>query len=613
MTIFAGQRAKNADICFVVPPFDSILFPPLGVSVLASSLMARGFSVRIVYGSLLLATRMGVEAYRSVCNGAIKELLGERLFLSTVYSPEALATLGPQPPFTENAQALFDQNVPLIEPFVRTLARQVLATKPKIVGISTNFQQNMASIAVARLIKDQAPDICIVLGGANISSPMGDELAKVFPWIDHFFSGEADTAFPEFCEELLRATLRSDDKVIHCPPINDMGSVSAPDFTDYFRSLRHFQKRRRLPETLPEFLTMESSRGCWWGEKNHCTFCGLNADGMEFRKKLPDVVEREIRSLTARWSVNRVHFSDNIMPTSYFNDLLPALEAWPEHPRLFFEVKANLKDEQLRLMARAGIDTIQPGIEALSTHVLKLMRKGVSALQNVALLRSARSVGVSVVWNLLYGLPGERKEDYEAYLWLIPKITHLYPPSGLNKVIIDRYSPYHFDHQAYGIASIEPFASYAAIYPAKTALSDIAYHFGGDFTTPVLDDAAFVETLRKAVARWRNAWQDVPRLDAIEVNKDRWMIADTRPLAKKKLVAVSGEAMAALACFERPRPRGGLHDGHAAEIEELLAHDFLIAYEGALLSLVTRERYVKRFFGESKKAAIQQDAMAGAA
>ncbi len=606
----AAQSVKSTDICFIVPPFDSILFPPLGVSVLASSLLARGFSVRIVYGSLLLAARMGAETYRTICNSSIKELLGEKLFRSAAYPAEMLERLGSQLPFTDECQALFDQNIALIGPFVRTLARQVLATKPKIVGISTNFQQNMASVALAREIKKLAPDICIILGGANISSPMGDELAKVFPWIDHFFSGEADIAFPDFCEQMLRNKLHADDKVIHCPPINDMGGVSAPNFFDYFKSLRHFQKRHRLPETLPEFITMESSRGCWWGEKNHCTFCGLNADGMGFRKKLPSVVENEIRSLTARWGVGRVHFSDNIMPMSYFNDLLPALVAWPEHPRLFFEVKANLKDEQLRLMARAGVDTIQPGIEALSTHVLKLMNKGVSALQNIALLRSARSIGVSVVWNLLYGLPGERKEDYEAYLWLIPKISHLYPPSGLNKVIIDRFSPYHFDHKKYGIESIEPFASYAAVYPKATELSEIAYHFGGDFTTPVLEDAEFVLAMRKAVARWRAAWKVVPRLDAIEVNKDRWMIADTRPHAKKNMVTVSREAMAALAYFERPRPRGGQHDGHADQVEELLAHDFLIAYEGALLSLVTRERYVKRHFGESKKIAVRQDAMA---
>lgn len=30
-------------------------------------------------------------------------------------------------------------------------------------------------------------------------------------------------------------------------------------------------------------LLYEASLGCWWGEKHHCTFCGLNGTTMKFR------------------------------------------------------------------------------------------------------------------------------------------------------------------------------------------------------------------------------------------------------------------------------------------------------------------------------------------
>ena len=30
---------------------------------------------------------------------------------------------------------------------------------------------------------------------------------------------------------------------------------------------------------------VETSRGCWWGERSHCTFCGLNGMGMTYRSK----------------------------------------------------------------------------------------------------------------------------------------------------------------------------------------------------------------------------------------------------------------------------------------------------------------------------------------
>ena len=34
----------------------------------------------------------------------------------------------------------------------------------------------------------------------------------------------------------------------------------------------------------------ETARGCWWGERQHCTFCGLNGATMAFRSKTPERV-----------------------------------------------------------------------------------------------------------------------------------------------------------------------------------------------------------------------------------------------------------------------------------------------------------------------------------
>jgi hypothetical protein len=57
---------------------------------------------------------------------------------------------------------------------------------------------------------------------------------------------------------------------------------------------------------------------------------------------------------------------------------------------MFYEVKANLTREHLRLMSRAGVTLCQPGLESLSSHVLHLMRKGVRAAQNVNVLWGCR-------------------------------------------------------------------------------------------------------------------------------------------------------------------------------------------------------------------------------
>ena len=105
---------------------------------------------------------------------------------------------------------------------------------------------------------------------------------------------------------------------------------------------------------------------------------------------------------------------DNILDMRYFRDVLPQLRERQLGLTLFYETKANLTKEQVKLLRDAGVLAIQPGVESLSTHVLQLMRKGVTALQNIQLLKWCRQYGVTVAWNLLYGFPGETAADYAA-------------------------------------------------------------------------------------------------------------------------------------------------------------------------------------------------------
>ncbi|HZJ71550.1 MAG TPA: RiPP maturation radical SAM protein 1, partial [Planctomycetota bacterium] len=55
----------------------------------------------------------------------------------------------------------------------------------RIVGFSTMFQQNGATIAMARRLKHARPDLTIVVGGANCEPPMGVELLAGVDCIDH--------------------------------------------------------------------------------------------------------------------------------------------------------------------------------------------------------------------------------------------------------------------------------------------------------------------------------------------------------------------------------------------------------------------------------------------
>src|SRR5262249_35123791 len=131
-------------------------------------------------------------------------------------------------------------------------------------------------------------------------------------------------------------------------------------------------------------------------------------------------------------------------------------------------------------MSEAGVLSIQPGIESLSTPILKAMRKGVTALQNIRLLKWCAEFRIKPGWNFLYGFPGEPAEEYPRMADLIKSLTYLIPPLGLSRLQLERFSPYHQRPADYGLKIIGPSSSdyYRLIYPSEVeTLDDLAYSF----------------------------------------------------------------------------------------------------------------------------------------
>ena len=98
-------------------------------------------------------------------------------------------------------------------PFIDWCADRIVAAEPRIVGLTSVFQQHLASLALAKRLKARLPDTHIVMGGANCEATMGVETVRQFPFVDAVVSGEADHVFAELASRAIRAASRSPD----CP------------------------------------------------------------------------------------------------------------------------------------------------------------------------------------------------------------------------------------------------------------------------------------------------------------------------------------------------------------------------------------------------------------
>jgi hypothetical protein len=91
----------------------------------------------------------------------------------------------------------------LVPAFVERMADEIMAAGPRVVGFTSTFNQTVASLVLAKLLKQRDPSIAIVLGGANCDGPMGAALHRTYSWIDVVVRGEAEGVLVDLIRDLL--------------------------------------------------------------------------------------------------------------------------------------------------------------------------------------------------------------------------------------------------------------------------------------------------------------------------------------------------------------------------------------------------------------------------
>jgi ribosomal peptide maturation radical SAM protein 1 len=542
-------------ISLVNMPFADLALPSIALTQLKSVVESRfgeQASVEILYLNHDFAEYLGTDLYFQLANSmeSLNAGLGDWFFRETAF-----------PELSDNSESYFNRYFLAPNAETRRLKERITEKKRglaavmeelisrhdlehrQIVGFTSMFMQTTASFGLARKLKRRNAGLITILGGANCEYPMGGVIAQRIKDIDYVFSGPALKSLPEFVGHCLAGDM---SKVTTIPGIFSYGmplpqcgsrtigeelSIDTPIALDYEPFVKKIQKDFSSQNIKP-ILTLETSRGCWWGERAHCTFCGLNGATMAYRAMKPQSAIQLFNSLFKySGTVPQLKTVDNILPKSYLTEVLPFLSTPPDM-NIFYEVKADLSDQEVEALARARVTNIQPGIESLATTTLKLMKKGTTAFQNIKLLKSCALHGVNPEWNLLVGFPGESEEVYRRYVQLIPLLTHLHPPCGVFPVRFDRFSPYYYQADKYDL-NLCPLDFYPLIYPFEERdLSNFAYYFM-DRNTEEAEPQYFVamvewiEKLGAKVDHWRALWRNPENHPNLFVHEDG-IIYDSR-------------------------------------------------------------------------------------
>ncbi len=583
-----------SDVVFVQMPFAGVERPSLALGLFTAALREARIAVSSIYGNIRYAEKVGLSAYFLVGSASPNSLLGEWIFAEAAFGE---AARGVQPLADLRRYLSLDRaSIEIIvqdrghvtlddflqglrrqaRELVRELAEEIAALRPKAVACTSMFDQHVATLALLQAVKQIDPRILTVIGGANCAGSMGKATHAAFPAVDFTVTGEFDPFVVDFFQALIAAdgsalavdplppnVLGPLDRLAPrasapLPPaaiLTDMDAAPTPDYDDYFEQLYS----SRLGSHVLPGLPFETSRGCWWGAKQHCTFCGLNAEGMAFRKKNPQRAVDEIRTLTTRYGILRVSAADNIIDMSYFQSVLPELAADERKYNIFYETKANLKREHVQALAEAGCSFIQPGIESLHDETLKVMKKGTTACANVQLLKYCIEFGVVPAWSVLCGFPGSDPAWVSQVAEHMPPLFHLPPPNGTIPIRFDRFSPYHQRPAEYGI-ELDPLPAYRTVYPFDDAtLRELAYFFqqtGG----PSEEVLRHAREGSRMTGRWRSTFwgPSRPVLVIQSDDGDVLQVRDTRECAVESLHELRGVQALVLRLLESPATHAAL-------------------------------------------------------
>lgn len=630
----SSARSKQLDVVLLSPPYDYPPRPSIALSLFRQCLQEARLRSQVFYPMFRLAHLLGTDLARAIdaypYTSGLQEFLSAHMTdVENTFSNESYARFlcGKFSMHSfEEVLSILNKAEASVRQVIEETAEEIAALRPGVLAVSSIFSQVNGALAVIRRVKELSPETVTILGGTNVSGEAGAAVLRHYPSVDYVFFGEGDEVFAQVCRIAMGleagpmpyGVLRHGEPVPDPIPhrmTQDMNAICYPDYSDYITEWTREQAGEYGPpmfgydyvEGNKELLYLaganyalylEGSRGCWWGQKHPCSFCGLNGRKNVYRYKTADRLCEEILAVSRLYHNNLIQLTDNILSFDAMERLLPMLQEHGDVLNLVGEVKTNLKEKDIIRLVRAGFRIVQPGIESLNDHLLQLMNKGNNAASHVAFLKYCRKHGLRLSWNMLISFPGECEEDYEELAALIPKIVHFQPPTGTFPIMFQRYSRYLEDPEKYGL-ELQPDEMYRYLYgDSDDRVQSMAMYYsltGGEFQRTLVRMQPYYDQLYAAVYQWRAISKSGEKhtLEMVETDAGLLLI-DSRPCMVRPFAVLTGPERAVFLACDEPKTEAQLlgalrGQGSGEEIlqtaEKLTALNYMVRLGGRYVSL----------------------------
>lgn len=477
-------------IALVSPPWPLYTRPSIQLGALKAFVRSRFPNTRVRAHHLYLqvAEAIGYRAYHAISE---RTWLAETVYGALLY-PDRADAIGRL--FRREAVGApdirrmdFDQ----LTARVKTVSEQWLEAtdwrEVRLVGFSSVLCQLTASLYLIRRLKLRHPHLTAVVGGSAFTRPSGAAALQLFPDIDVVVFGEGELPLAHLVQHhvlegrpiaelpltsgILTPASAGPQTAGHgFFQLENLDHLPLPDFDDYFETLSGFSASKRFFPTLP----VEFSRGCWWqgdaggGSSGGCEFCNLNLQWRGYRSKSAVRAVSEVDHLAQRHRVLSMAIVDNVLPKASTGDILRGIAGLKRDMSLFAEIRATTPLSELELMRAAGMRKLQVGIEALSTALLRKLRKGTTAIQNLEIMKHCEALGIANLSNLILHFPLSDAQDVSETLVAMEFARGFRPPKPVG-FWLGLGSPVARNPSAYGIRAVTNHPNWGRIFPPAVA------------------------------------------------------------------------------------------------------------------------------------------------
>ncbi|MHC4166069.1 MAG: B12-binding domain-containing radical SAM protein [Planctomycetota bacterium] len=303
---------------------------------------------------------------------------------------------------------------------LQELRSRIVEYSPTVVGVSSTTVAFYYATQVLSLVKDINPEIVTVLGGAHLTAFHKESMGECES-IDIGVLGEGEQTLLDIVGAIENGdSIDTVQGIVHRQDGNLIQTESRPTVMDLDEI--PFPARELLPG-LDTYVhtalrgkkkklttTMITSRGC----PKKCAYCDQSVFGRVWRSHSAEYVFSEMKSLKEGFGVDFISFEDDNFSLSRerVKALCKMIIEYPLDIGWACSGRAdNVDEEMLKLMKKAGCESIYVGIESGSPRILKLLNKNISKEKVIEGIRKIKRSGMRVLGSFILGIPSETKEE----------------------------------------------------------------------------------------------------------------------------------------------------------------------------------------------------------